>query len=75
MLSITMYDSETRIYLDPPLENLREIQLLDCNIKIKRLINFKDQQVLTDERQGLLFKFPSGRYSLTDIQTNFSLLY
>ena len=41
MLSITMYDSETRIYLDPPLKNLREIQLLDCNLKTKRLINFK----------------------------------
>ena len=71
MLSITMYDSETRVYLDPPLENLREIQLLDCNIKTKRLINFKDQQALTDERKGFVLRMPPGTYSLVDIQSIF----
>ena len=71
MLSITMYDSETRIYLDPPLKNLQEIQLLDCNIKTKRLINFKDQQALTDERQGFVLRMPPGTYSLVDIQSIF----
>ena len=71
MLSITMYDSETRIYLDPPLKNLQEIQLLDCNIKTKRLINFKDQQALTDERQGFVLRIPPGTYSLVDIQSIF----
>ena len=71
MLSITMYDSETRIYLDPPLENLRDIQLLDCYIKTKRLINFKDKQLLTDESQGLVLRIPPGTYSLVDIQSIF----
>ena len=49
MLSITMYDSETRIYLDPPLKNIREMQLLDCNIQTKRLINFKNEEILFNE--------------------------
>ena len=71
MLSITMYDSETRIYLDPPLKNIREIQLLDCNIQTKRLINFKGQQAITDERQGYVLKIPPGTYSLVDIQSIF----
>ena len=71
MLSITMYESETRIYLDPPLKNLREIQLLDCNIQTKRLINFKDQQILfNDENQPLIIIQP-GTYSLRDIQSTF----
>ena len=71
MLSITMYDSETRIYLDPPLKNIREIQLLDCNIKTKRLINFKDQQRLTDERDRPLVIIQPGTYSLRNIQSIF----
>ena len=66
-----MYDSETRIYLDPPLENIREIQLLDCNIQTKRLINFKGQQAITDERQGHVLKIPPSTYSLVDIQSIF----
>ena len=71
MLSITMYESETRIYLDPPLKNLREIQLLDCNIKTKRFINFKDQQILfNDENQPLIIIQP-GTYSLRNIQAIF----
>ena len=64
-----MYDSETRIYLDPPLKNLREIQLLDCNIKTKRLINFKDQQILSDERDRPLVIIQPGTYSLRNIQS------
>ena len=59
MLSITMSESETRIYLDPPLKNLREIQLLDCNLNTKRLINFKDQQILfNDNNQPLIIIQP-----------------
>ena len=66
-----MYDSETRIYLDPPLKNLREIQLLDCNIKTKRLINFKDQQVLYNEKNQAIIIIQPGTYSLRDIQSIF----
>ena len=70
MLSITMFDSETRIYLDPPLENLREIQLLDCNVNTKRLINLKEKQTLLNEKsQG--FTIPPGTYSLHEIQSIF----
>ena len=71
MLSITMYDSETRIYLDPPLKNIQEIQLLDCNIKTKRLINFKEEQILSDERNRGLIIIQPGTYSLRDIQSIF----
>ena len=71
MLSITMYESESRIYLDPPLKNIREIQLLDCNIKTKRLINFKDKQTLfNDKNQGFIIIQP-GTYSLRNIQSIF----
>ena len=69
MFSITMCDSETRIYLDPPLKNLREIQLLDCNIQTKRLINFKDQEKITINNQPLIIQ--PGTYSLRDIQSIF----
>ena len=71
MLSITMYDSETRIYLDPPLKNLREIQLLDCNLKTKRLINFKDQQSLFNDKNQVFIKIQPGTYSLCNIQSIF----
>ena len=70
MLSITMYESETRVYLDPPLENLREIQLLDCNIP-KRLINFKDRQGILKEDNRPIIVIQPGTYSLRDIQTIF----
>ena len=68
MLSITMYDSETRIYLDPPLKNLREIQLLDCNIQTKRLITLSNQEKITDEKGGPLVIFNPGIYSINDIK-------
>ena len=71
MLSITMYDSETRIYLEPPMKNIREIQLLDCNIKTKRLINFKDQQILYNEKNQAVIIIQPGTYSLRDIQSIF----
>ena len=71
MLSITMYEPETRIYLDPPLKNLREIQLLDCNIQTKRLINFKDQQILFNDMNQPLIIIQPGTYSLRDIQSIF----
>ena len=71
MLSITMYESETRIYLDPPLKNLREIQLLDCNIQTKRLINFKDQQILFNVENQPLIIIQPGTYSLRDIHSIF----
>ena len=35
------------------------------------MINFKDQQALTDERQGFVLRFPPGTYSLVDIQSIF----
>ena len=71
MLSITIYDSETRVYLDPPLKNLREIQLLDCNIKTKRLINFRDQQILFKDNNQPLIIIQPGTYSLRNIQSIF----
>ena len=66
-----MYEPETRIYLDPPLKNLREIQLLDCNIQTKRLINFKDQQILFNDKNQALIIIQPGTYSLRDIQSIF----
>ena len=69
MLSITMCDSETRIYLDPPLKNIQEIQLLDCNIKTqKRLITLRNQEKITDEQGGPLVIFNPGIYSINDIK-------
>ena len=65
-----MYDSESRIYLDPPLKNLREIQLLDCNIKTKRLINFKDEQtILYGKNQSFIIE--PGTYTIHGIQSIF----
>ena len=66
-----MYESETRVYFDPPLENLREIQVLDCNIKTKRLINFKDQQILFNDKNQPLIIIQPGTYSLRNIQAIF----
>ena len=72
MFSITMYNSETRVYLDPPLKNVSELQLLDCNIKTTRLINFKDKQIITYERgPQILVIIQPGTYSLRDIQSLF----
>ena len=71
MLSITIYESETRIYLDPPLKNIREIQLLDCNIQTKRLINFRDQQILFNDRNLGFIIIEPGTYSLRNIQSIF----
>ena len=66
-----MCHSETRIYLDPPLKNLREIQLLDCNIQTKRLIHFRDQQILSNDNNQPLIIIQPGTYSFHDIQTLF----
>ena len=71
MLSITMYESETSIYLDPPLKNLREIQLLDCNIQTKRLINFKDKQIILNDKNQAVIIIQPGTYSLRNIQSIF----
>ena len=63
-----MYDSETRIYLDPPIKYVSELQLLDCNIKNKRLINFKDEQRISDELDRPLVIINPGIYSINDIK-------
>ena len=68
MFSITMYDSETRVYLDPPIKNVSELQLLDCNIKTKRLITLNNQEKITDEQGGPLVILNPGTYSLNDIK-------
>ena len=60
-----MYASESRVYLDPPLEKVREIQLLDCVVP-KRLVNFKDRQSLLKEDRPILIIQP-GTYSLRGI--------
>ena len=71
-----MYGSESRIYLDPPLKNVREIQLLDCNIKTKRFINFKEQQIFFDERNNQpIITMQPGTYLLRDIQSVFIKFY
>ena len=70
MLSVTMYESETRVYLDPPLDKVREIQLLDCRMP-KRLVNFKDRQSLLKEDNRPLIIIEPGTYSLRDIQAIF----
>ena len=67
-----MYEPETRIYLEPPLKNISEMQLLDCNIKTKRLINFKDRQIIENESSGLGFIIiEPGTYSLRNINSIF----
>ena len=68
MFSITMYDSETRVYLDPPIKHVSELQLLDCNIKTKRLITLKNQEKITDEQNKSLVIFNPGIYSINDIK-------
>ena len=70
MLSVTMYDSETRVYLDPPLEKVQEIQLLDCMIP-KRLVNFKDRQNILKEDNRPFIIIQPGTYSLRDIHAIF----
>ena len=57
-----MYESEARVYLDPPLEEVREIQLLDCIVP-KRLVNFKDRQGFLKEDRPIII-IPPGTYSL-----------
>ena len=68
MFSITMYNSETRVYLDPPMKYVSELQLLDCNIKTKRLITLKNQEKITDEQDKPLVIFNPGTYSINDIK-------
>ena len=71
MFSITMYDSETRVYLDPPLKNISELQLLDCNIKTKKVINFKNIESIFKVRPRDYIVFPPGIYTLSKIQSIF----
>ena len=66
-----MYESETRVYLDPPLDKVREIQLLDCSIQTKRLVNFKDRQGLLKEDNRPFIIIEPGTYSLRDIHAIF----
>ena len=70
MLSVTMYESATRVYLDPPLDKVREIQLLDCRIP-KRLVNFKDRQGLLKEDNRPFIIIEPGTYSLRSIHAIF----
>ena len=64
-----MYESEARVYLDPPLEEVREIQLLDCIVP-KRLVNFKDRQGFLKEDRPIIIIQP-GTYSLRGIHAIF----
>ena len=68
-----MYDSETRVYLDPPLKYIRELQLLDCNIKTKRLINFKNLETISDTSNNKLLVINPGTYSINDIKILISI--
>ena len=68
MFSITMFDSSTRVYLDPPLKHVSEIQLLDCNIKTKRLITLLKQEKITDVNDNTLVTIKPGTYSLNDLK-------
>ena len=65
-----MYESETRVYLDPPLDKVREIQLLSCNIP-KRLVNFKDRQGILNEENRPIIIIQPGTYSLRGIHAIF----
>ena len=65
-----MYESEARVYLDPPLEKIREIQLLDCIVP-KRLVNFKDRQGFLKEDNRPILIIQPGTYSLRDIHAIF----
>ena len=66
-----MYEPETRIYLEPPLKNISEMQLLDCNIKTKRLINFKDRQIIENANNIGFIIIEPGTYSLRNINSIF----
>ena len=70
MLSGTMYDSETRVYLDPPLSRIREVQLLDCDVP-KRLVNFKERQTIFREERRPLLIIEAGTYSLRGLHATF----
>ena len=65
-----MYESETRVYLDPPLDKVREIQLLGCSIP-KRLVNFKDRQGILNEENRPIIIIQPGTYSLRGIHAIF----
>ena len=71
MFSITMYDSETRVYLDPPLKNIQEMQLLDCNIRPKKVINLKNIESISKVRPRDFIVFRPGTYTLERLQSTF----
>ena len=75
-LSITMLTSETRVYLEPPLEQVKEIQILDSHIP-KSWINFNEPQKIykhksrDDELEKVFFTIPAGNYTLRSLQQVF----
>ena len=62
-----MYEPETRVYLDPPLNGIKEIQLLDCNIP-KCVLIFDEPQKVFKSHKTDYFTIPSGSYTLKSLQ-------
>ena len=73
MFSITMYNSETRVYLEPPLKYVRELQLLDCNVKNPRLFVFRNIEQITDSSDNKLVVINPGTYSINDLKILISI--
>ena len=75
-LSITMLTPETRVYLEPPLTGVKEIQLLDCHIP-KPWIKFKETQKVykfssqENAVEKIFFTIPPGNYTLKTLQQIF----
>ena len=75
-LSITMLTPETRVYLEPPLGQINEIQMLDSHIP-KAWIRFKDPQKVykyksqDNELEKVFFTIPPGNYTLKTLQQIF----
>ncbi len=75
-LSIAMLTPETRVYLEPPLTQVKEIQLLDCHIP-KPWIKFKEAQkvykFLSQENvsEKIFLTIPPGTYTLKTLQQIF----
>ena len=64
---------KTRVYLEPPLKYVRELQLLDCNVKNPRLIIFGKSEQITDFNDNKLVVVNPGTYSINDLKILISI--
>ena len=73
-ITFTISKPNTRIYLNPPIKDVKNVEVLDFHHIAKPYINIKDAQQFTNDNYEHLDIVPIGLYSLEILKTLFKKL-